>query len=127
MKALLLAAALQTTVSPVIVRPVDPKDPAVERGRHLVARNCRGCHSVQSKGISIDAHAPPFRWMKEIDGKTLQRVAVDVAAGDHFAMPPVVLTRSESEDIAAFIRAFANAEGKTQRKLSLPSCFARQC
>lgn len=79
---------------------------------------------MQSKGISVYAAAPPFRWMKGVDGQVLQRVAFDIRQGDHFAMPRVILTRSESDDIAAFIRAFANADAKDQQKLSLPACVA---
>lgn len=113
----------------MIVEPRrDPlRDPVVARGQGLVRARCVGCHSAQAKGVSIYAHAPPFRWMQGLAPNVLQKVAAEIAAGDHAAMPSVVLTPEESEAISAFIRAYAGADAATQGRMSVSACVARSC
>lgn len=127
-RALLLAAAVQT-VSPLVVQaPPNPlADPKVVEGRDLVRRNCIGCHSAEPKGTSVLPSAPPFRWMVGMRPDALKIVAAQVGRGDHQGMPRIILTDSEAEAISAYIHAFANADPKVQKELSLHSCLARAC
>lgn len=126
---LLFAAVAAGTVSPLVVQPpADPlADPLIAHGRQLVSQNCTGCHNVQPKGVSVLPSAPPFRWMKGMRPDALQIVAEAAGRGDHAGMPRFVLTNSEAGAISAYIHTFANADPKTQKTLSLPSCVARAC
>jgi mono/diheme cytochrome c family protein len=117
------------SVAPLTVEP--PRrplsDPLVARGQALVRQRCAGCHSVMPTGVSLYAHAPPFRWMSELSPDALRKVAAEIAAGDHYAMPSVSLTTSESEAISAFIRAYAKADPATQKAMSVSPCRTRYC
>lgn len=123
---LLLAAAV-TTVSPLVVTAPPLSNPLVADGRALVEKHCVGCHSAEPAGYSIYSAAPPFRWMKTLRPDILQLVAADVRRGDHAGMPQIILTKSESEAISAYIRAYANADASTQKAMSVHACFARTC
>ncbi len=132
-----LLAALVGAAGPVAETAVDPVtveaprrplgDPLVARGQVLVRQRCAGCHSVGATGVSIYAHAPPFRWMNRLAPNALQRASAQVATGDHYAMPQVMLTTADAEAISAFVRAFANADAMTQKTMSLSPCVMRVC
>jgi cytochrome c len=127
-KALILAGAV-ATVSPLVVEgqrsPLS--DPLIVRGRDLVRGHCVGCHSAQPTGLSPLAAAPPFRIMRSLNPLVLQRVALEVGRFDHAGMPSIVLTTAEAESIAAYVRALAKADPKTQSSLSVQPCLARRC
>jgi mono/diheme cytochrome c family protein len=106
---------------------LQPPAPDAAEGRVLVQRYCVGCHSVQPEGASPLASAPPFRWFKTLQPDTLQEVALHIGQGRHSSMPQIILTQGESRAIAAFIRAYANADPATQKAMSLQACVGRVC
>lgn len=65
--------------------------------------------------------------MKTLRPDVLQLVAAQVGRGDHAGMPQIILTKSESEAISAYVRAYANADPATQKTMSVHACFARAC
>ena len=104
------------------------RNPAGQRGRDIVRRNCAGCHSVSLKAPSLHRAAPPFRELGDRHTPESLRAAVaDAVASDHHDMPPIYLSAEEARDVEAFLTAFAHADKKTARRLSLPSCFLRRC
>jgi mono/diheme cytochrome c family protein len=117
-----LAFALSACATAADIQP--PATDAAQ-GRLLVERYCVGCHSVQPEGASPLASAPPFRWFKTLQPDTLQEVALHIGRGEHSSMPQIILTHGESTAIAAFIRAYANADPKTQKSMSLVACVGR--
>lgn len=120
--------AVPVEVAPVTVAPRRPlDDPLIARGQGLVRARCVGCHSAMPTGVSLYALAPPFRWMQSLSPDDLRRVAADIQAGNHGAMPSMILTTAEAEAISAFVRAYANADRKTQKEMSVLPCFVRTC
>ena len=119
-----IAFAVSACASTSDIQPL-PTD--ADQGRRLVQQYCVGCHSVQPDGASPLASAPPFRWFKTLQPDTLQQVALHIGRGEHSSMPQIILTKGEATAIAAFIRAYANADPKTQKAMSLLPCMGRIC
>lgn len=104
------------------------RNPAVQRGRAIVSRNCAGCHSVMIAGPSMDAAAPPFRELGDRHTPESLRAAVAASvATDHYGMPSIYLDAEDARAVEAFLTAFAHADRATRRRLSVPPCFARAC
>lgn len=108
--------------------PAMGADDSVMRGRRLVQRNCIGCHSAGLKDASPYRVAPPLRLLgNRHTAETLRWVMAQSTPQNHYGMPPIYLTPADAGDIAAYINAFAAAEGKAQRRLSLPPCLTNPC
>jgi mono/diheme cytochrome c family protein len=104
------------------------ENPAVQRGRELVSRNCAGCHNVALKGPSLNRAAPPFRELGDRHTpETLRQSVGQAVASDHYGMPAIYLSGEDARAIEVFLTAFAHADKKTRRRLAVPSCFARSC
>lgn len=104
------------------------ENPAVQRGRDLVRRNCARCHSVSLRGGSFDGAAPPFRDLGDRHTpETLREVVAESVTGDHNSMPSIQLSPKDARAIEAFLTAFAHADKETRRRLSVPRCFMGQC
>lgn len=74
-----------------------------ERGETIAARWCSACHVVSSDQKSASADVPSFAdiALRRTDRKKLANFLVD----PHPKMPDMHLTRSEIDDIVAYIRS----------------------
>jgi mono/diheme cytochrome c family protein len=78
-------------------------DPAAERGRDFARLRCAGCHEVgQDDGGA--AEGPAFRTLAlRYNALALQRRFAEVSAHGFDRMPPVSFTRSQADDLAAYL------------------------
>ena len=81
-------------------------DPAIERGRAIVQRNCAVCHAVGTRGASPNHEAPLFR---ELHTRyPVEMLAEALAEGiltGHPAMPQFEFPPRQIDDIIAYLRS----------------------
>ena len=84
-------------------------DPAQQRGRDFAVRRCAGCHTVGlDDGGASDG--PAFRRLAtRYNPISLERRFAEVSAHGFDRMPPVEFTRSELEDLVAYIDSLRGA------------------
>jgi mono/diheme cytochrome c family protein len=79
-------------------------DPAAERGERIAARECALCHAIDKSSPSPRPSAPPFREIRlRYTAISLSREFVTIGQVGHYQMPPTSISRSDGEDLAAFI------------------------
>ena len=83
-------------LAPVVAAAADP-----ERGLQLGRRWCASCHLVEAVGPASDA-APPFVAISMDPAITPERLHAWLTK-PHPPMPDLQLTRSEEDDILAYI------------------------
>lgn len=100
----LLAAGCATAGAPVASGP----DPAVQRGQAFAQRRCAGCHVIgldEYDGTS----GPRFRDLRmRFNPLSLQRRFGEISQHGSGEMPPIQITRSEAEDLVAYIQSLTN-------------------
>ena len=103
----LTACATPLTYGPVEtpVEGAGQLDAAQQRGRDFALRRCSGCHAVRSDdGQSSDG--PAFhRLARRYNAISLERRFAELAAHGFDRMPPVQMTRSEAEDLIAYLNS----------------------
>lgn len=111
MRAILIAAGLAVLVSGCAATGSPPPggtDPAVQRGQAFAARRCAGCHEVgldDREGTS----GPRFRTLRmRFNALSLQRRFDQISQHGSGEMPPIHITRSEAEDLVAYIESLTN-------------------
>jgi mono/diheme cytochrome c family protein len=104
MLASLLAVGLAGCASLTPMVDASRPDPAAERGRDFAMRRCAGCHTVGlDDGGAQDG--PSFRSLAlRYNAISLQRHFAEVSEHGFDRMPPVSFTRSEAEDLIAYLQ-----------------------
>jgi cytochrome c len=79
--------------------------PSAERGKDLATRLCRNCHLLDSStDQTVPAGTPTFRSMATAPSQTRERVLAALIQ-PHVPMPDVQLSRTEIDDIIAYLDA----------------------
>jgi cytochrome c len=104
--AVLIAGALGLTTA---ARAAEP-DPAVERGRAFVERNCGSCHAIGPSGRSPLPNAPPFRTLHQ--RYPVEHLGEALAEGirtGHPAMPQFdELDTEQIDELIAYLKSLEN-------------------
>ena len=101
--------------------PLTTLQASTDRGRFYALRSCAGCHSVGSRGLGPDGHAPAFRNLdNRVAPGELPRRLGELSSGGHREMPPIYMSPDEIQDLAAYIvtlkpRALAGRPGKGRK------------
>lgn len=98
-----LAAAAAPDAWAAAAKP--PPSPT-ERGKALAQEHCAACHTLEAKGASPLAEAPPFRDLNE--RVTIANLAEALAEGimvGHPAMPQFAFQPDEVEALLAFLES----------------------
>jgi mono/diheme cytochrome c family protein len=109
--AVLLAAAgvglaLPAARSHAAAKTAKTFDAGAERGEQIAARECARCHATDKTSPSPRASAPPFRDIRRrYNALSLSREFVTIGQVGHYEMPPTPISRSEGEDLIAFIES----------------------
>ena len=94
----LIGCASTTTVA-------QDAQPSIERGKDLATRLCRNCHLLDGATTqAVPVGTPTFRSMATAPNQTRERV-VSALMQPHVPMPDVQLSRTEIDDIIAYIDA----------------------
>lgn len=100
--------------------------PAAMEGRRLVQRSCSGCHATGAG--SRYSSAPPLWSVGRYTRESLQRVLAQSPAHDRYAMPGIVLTPGEADNVIAYVEALAEADSDSRRRLGVVPCvLGRAC
>ena len=75
-----------------------------EHGRDLAKRWCASCHVVSADQQRASADAPPFATIAQSANFDPKRLAYFLLE-PHPKMPPMALSRSAADDIAAYIQS----------------------
>ena len=75
-------------------------------GEQLARRWCASCHVVAGDQRQATQEAPPFATIARTPGLDANRLAFFLL-NPHPKMPDMSLTRSEADDLAAYIGSFA--------------------
>jgi mono/diheme cytochrome c family protein len=75
-----------------------------EQGRSLAKTWCASCHAVEPGGVQRDAPAPPFPTIAERARPEQLRAFLN---SPHPPMPNFNLSRSQIDDIVAYLQSFA--------------------
>ena len=113
--ALLILGVSACTTRPPLEAPA-PLSPAAERGRSFALRACGGCHALDGAREGPNAVAPAFASIRlrhtEI---SLERNLEAIAREGHGEMPPIYMTRSEIDDLVAYIETLTPGARLPQR------------
>jgi mono/diheme cytochrome c family protein len=104
LSAVLLLAACATERGPTAGLLQSPRlSPAQERGRAFAVRRCAGCHTIGQDGGGAQ-EGPAFRALAfRYNPLALQRRFAEVSEHGFDMMPPVSITRTEAEDLLAYM------------------------
>lgn len=110
---LILAACLTLAACTTAPRPLSPAEilrlpqltAAEQRGHDVAVRRCSGCHTVgRDDGGAGDG--PSFRKLSlRYNPISLERRFAEVSQHGFDRMPPVEFTRSEAEDLVAYVNS----------------------
>jgi cytochrome c len=82
------------------------RDTAAERGLHVAARDCAGCHAIEKIGDSPRPGAPPFRDIRRRYNEiSMQREFEAIREVGHYEMPPTPISLSDGRDLTAYIES----------------------
>jgi mono/diheme cytochrome c family protein len=79
----------------------------VENGAQIASRWCSTCHVVNEQQQQASADVPPFSAIAKAPGFSEEKVAAFLL-DPHPKMPNLSLSRSETDDLAAYIGSLAN-------------------
>lgn len=78
-------------------------DAAQQRGHDFAVRRCGGCHNV-GMDDGGPTEGPPFRRLAlRYNSLSLERRFTEVSAHGFENMPPVSFTKSEADDLVAYV------------------------
>jgi mono/diheme cytochrome c family protein len=84
--------------------PTAPAADSASRGLYVALRVCSACHKVAYPGVGPDSAAPSFAVIHaRHDPASLHRLLVGISSAGHQAMPPIPMSPTEIEDVAAYI------------------------
>jgi mono/diheme cytochrome c family protein len=95
----ILSSAAALCLFTVAAHSADP-----EHGRDLAKRWCASCHVVSPDQQSASADAPPFTTIARSPNFDPKRLAYFLLE-PHPKMPPMALSRSAADDLAAYIQS----------------------
>jgi len=76
--------------------------PDPEHGKDLAQRLCSNCHLVTGEQAHANADVPSFREIANMQGQTEGSIMAKIVIPKH-AMPVIPITKSELDDLAAYI------------------------
>ena len=80
----------------------------IQQGRQLALDVCAACHAVLARQTqSPIAKAPSFEAVAATPGMTEAALTVWLTAQDHPTMPNIVLSRTDVQDVSAYILSLA--------------------
>jgi mono/diheme cytochrome c family protein len=97
-----LAESISLVVAALFLSPISAYSADAEHGRDLAKRWCASCHLVSSDQESASADVPPFATIANSPNFDPKRLAYFLLE-PHPKMPPMALSRSAADDIAAYI------------------------
>jgi mono/diheme cytochrome c family protein len=80
-----------------------------ERGRALATRWCSSCHVATAEQISATTEAPTFESIAERSAEEIERLSIFLTS-PHGPMPPLDLSRTEIDDLIAFIQSLKSVD-----------------
>ena len=104
--AAIAAAMIAAPASHGLAASKTPKffDAPAQRGERIAGLECARCHAIDLKSDSPNPSAPPFRDIRRrYNGASLAREFTTIGQVGHYQMPPTQISRSEGEDLIAFI------------------------
>jgi mono/diheme cytochrome c family protein len=87
--------------------------PDPEHGKSLAQRLCATCHLVTSEQAHAIADIPSFREIANKQGQTQGAIMARIMIPKH-PMPVIPLTKSELNDLAAYILSLRNPEQRSR-------------
>ena len=82
-------------------------DRLIQKGRQVVGKYCRNCHSIDRTDVSHDKNAPAFRSLSaRHEAQTLRGPIKRALAAGHDSMPSPKLSFAETEATIAYINSF---------------------
>ena len=104
--ALACVAAISAGALGAWARDMPHRDVAAERGYHVAARECAGCHAIELRGESPKPAAPPFRDIRRrYNEVSLSREFEAISEVGHYEMPPKPISRNDGEDLIRYIES----------------------
>jgi mono/diheme cytochrome c family protein len=103
-----LALALAPTVS--LAGPVTSA-PDPEYGETLAQRLCSNCHLVNNAQEQVNVDVPSFHEIANRQGQTEGSIMAKIVIPKH-PMPVIPITKSELNDLAAYIMSLKDRETK---------------
>jgi mono/diheme cytochrome c family protein len=109
MRVVLTALALALTAPTVsLAGPVtSAPDPAY--GKVLAERLCSNCHLVSSAQEQVNVDVPSFHEIGNLQSQTEGSIMAKIVMPKH-SMPVIPITKSELEDLAAYIMSLRDQE-----------------
>ncbi|PKA45560.1 cytochrome C [Rhizobium sullae] len=103
MRAAIIAVIAGTTATVPVVQAQD-----IRHGRRLALEVCAICHAVLADQTrSPVAEAPSFETVAVTPGMTAMALNVWLTAQSHPTMPNIILSRTDVQDVSAYILSLA--------------------
>lgn len=83
--------------------------PDVAHGRRIAQKLCSNCHLVTSEQAHANVDIPSFREIANMQGQTEGSIMAKIII-PHHAMPVIPITKSELEDISAYIMSLRDTQ-----------------